>query len=658
MMETQNNHAAVHKKEYILAEAQRIAHLGSWEFDVATRTLTLSEEMYRIYGLDPRKGNLAYTDLLACVHPADRAAVVAGYQKAIRDDAPYDSIYRIIRQSDGAIREIHNKCEHTKDAAGRIVGFIGIVHDITEQRQMEQALEQERLRYKMLTAAYRDGIAIINQDHQVVEANQRFAEMLGYTPAEVLTLHTWDWEAIMTEPEIRTAFSDLTKTSAVFESRHRRKDGSLYDVEVSACGTQVGEEALVFTISRDITERKRAEDELRLYREHLEELVSIRTAELIRANQTLQREIVERTLMEEALRQAKELAEEAQREAEAANRVKSEFLSNMSHEVRTPLNAVLGFTGILETLITDQEQKRYLSLIKAGGQNLLSLMNDILDLSTIESGKLQLAYESVNLKLLIYDLIQLFQVKVAEKGLMLQVDIPADLPECIMIDGVRLRQVLLNVLGNAVKFTHHGAIRFSVSMRQKAETADSDATAANTNFKTFVFAVEDTGIGIPADQQQLIFDAFRQQDGKITRKYGGTGLGLAITKRLVDLMRGTITLSSVVGKGSCFTITLPRVSSVSTSSECPDTPSAVFVSGAQSNPSGQQGHTFQTCALPPELLSALEQAAIQGDMENVETALNDIRALDAGLGDALTALANEFEYGKILEYLRENMRIA
>ena len=239
---------------------------------------------------------------------------------------------------------------------------------------------------------------------------------------------------------------------------------------------------------------------------------------------------------------------QAKEAAELANRAKSEFLANMSHEIRTPLNAVIGFSELLSALVTEPKQKNYLASIQSSGNSLLTLINDILDLSKIEAGRLELQYEAVNLYNLLEELTAIFAIKIAEKKLNYQVDIDKRIPTTLMLDEVRLRQILLNLLGNAIKFTDQGEIKLSVhSLHQTEQVMDLSITVA------------DTGIGIPPDQQEVIFESFRQQDGQLTRKYGGTGLGLAITKRLVEMMNGHIAVASCLGQGSVFTITIQGI---------------------------------------------------------------------------------------------------
>ncbi len=239
--------------------------------------------------------------------------------------------------------------------------------------------------------------------------------------------------------------------------------------------------------------------------------------------------------------------EDAKIEAEQANRMKSEFLANMSHEIRTPMNAIIGFTDLLEERVTDTTNKSYVSSLKSSGKLLLRIINDILDLSKVEAGKMHIQLAPTNLNDLSNDLNLTFSTKARSKGLDFTINIDKDLTYPLLLDEVRLRQILYNLLSNAMKFTHDGFVH-----------VDIEAIPFNERVNLCI-RVKDSGIGIPKEQQESIFSAFVQQKDQKVKEYGGTGLGLAIVKKLVNLMHGKIELLSEVGKGSTFTITLNDV---------------------------------------------------------------------------------------------------
>ncbi|HEY9735283.1 MAG TPA: ATP-binding protein, partial [Trichocoleus sp.] len=239
----------------------------------------------------------------------------------------------------------------------------------------------------------------------------------------------------------------------------------------------------------------------------------------------------------------------AKREAESADRAKGEFLANMSHEIRTPMNAILGFTDLLRSLVSTSQAQGYLDAIATSGRTLLALINDILDLSKIEVGKLELHYTPTNLRGIIQEVEQIFSAKAAEKGLCLFTQITETVPENLYIDDIRLRQILFNVVGNALKFTETGHVKIQV----QGQSYDQGGTRRYW----LELRVEDTGIGIARDQQEAIFEAFVQSAGQSNRKYGGTGLGLAITQRLTHMMGGSLSLRSEIGQGSTFEFVFP-----------------------------------------------------------------------------------------------------
>ena len=511
---------------------------------------------------------------------------------------------------------------------------LAMIEDITERKQVERTLANEAQRRRMLMEASRDGIAIIDQHHQVVEANPRFAAMLGYPPEEVLKLHTWDWEVIRSEAEIRASFADMTNASALFETRHRRKDGSIYDAEVSIGGALVENEPVVFSISRDITERKRNEAQIRKLAQAVEqspesivitnlyaqieyvneafvsatgytrEEVIGRNPRVLKSGKTLKEtytamwealgqgqpwkgefinkrrdgsEYVEFAIItplrqsdgtlthfvavKEDVTEKKRLGKEldgyrhhledlvtdrtqqlsaARDAAEAANQAKSAFLANMSHEIRTPMNAIIGLTYLMKGAGATPEQSERLGKIDSAGRHLLSIINDILDLSKIEAGKLSLERGDFALGVVLDHVRSMILDAALAKGISVDVDGDA-VPIWLSGDATRLRQALLNYAGNAVKFTEHGSINLRARL---LEDTDSGLLVR--------FEVRDTGIGIAPEVIPRLFAAFEQADSSTTRKFGGTGLGLAITRHLATLMGGEVGVESELGHGSTF----------------------------------------------------------------------------------------------------------
>lgn len=252
---------------------------------------------------------------------------------------------------------------------------------------------------------------------------------------------------------------------------------------------------------------------------------------------------IERHLIEEAL-------ETARKNAENANMLKSQFLANMSHEIRTPMHAILGYASLMKDLVGNGESLNYLNAIQKSGNMLMNLINDILDLSKIEAGKLELQPGYVDIRRLFEDIKELFSLKIENKNLIMHICIDPQIPNTVLIDEVRMRQILFNLVGNAVKFTDEGSIIISAKVSNFNK---------KDNLLTLTFTVQDTGIGIPEDQQASIFNPFKQKDGQSNKKYGGTGLGLSISKRLVDIMNGSLSVISKVNEGSTFIVEIPNL---------------------------------------------------------------------------------------------------
>ncbi|GAB7079405.1 PAS domain-containing sensor histidine kinase [Megalodesulfovibrio paquesii] len=368
------------------------------------------------------------------------------------------------------------------------------------------ALAAEIHRRRVLMDQSNDGIAIINQEHRLVEVNRKFAEMLGYGPDEMVGLYTWDYEATMTEADIRLRFGDLQQTKAMFETQHRRKDGFLLDVEVSASGTVVQGEKLVLAIIRDSTERKHRE---------------------------------------QALQEAKEAAE-------AASRVKSQFLANMSHEFRTPLNGVMGMLQLLQGSPLSREQHEQVDVALHSCKRLTRLLSDVLDMTYVEAGTLQIHHAPLSLQEELMRLQDLFMPVARQKGIAFRVTLAEDIPQVLLGDGVRLQQVLTSIAGNALKFTQAGQVTVEAYPLPPRSTGECRV----------LFSVTDTGIGIPDDMLPQLFLPFTQGSSGLTRAYQGAGLGLAMCKYLVQRMGGNIAVESEPRVGTtvyfCITFGIPE----------------------------------------------------------------------------------------------------
>jgi PAS domain S-box-containing protein len=386
---------------------------------------------------------------------------------------------------------------------------LSVVRDISDRIKAEEALLENEQKFRAVVESTKNGICMVDPKENLFYLNQGFAEMLGYTTEEIMG---WNLSELTTPEQ----FAELAKqTSDRKKGKHSDyeivllyKDGSFRDMLVSAAPLTEADGTFKGTLGvfTDITERKKAKIELE------------------KKNKELDKALIK---------------------AETATKAKSEFLANMSHEIRTPMNAVIGMTGLLLDTKLTSEQLEYVETVRSGGDSLLGVINDILDFSKIESGKIDLEYIPFDLRDCVEECLDLQATKAMQKGLDLAYYLEPDTPNSIVSDITRVRQILTNLLGNAVKFTEKGEVVVSVKSK----------LIKNKEYELH-FAVKDTGIGIPQERMDRLFKSFSQVDSSTTRKYGGTGLGLIISKKLSEIMGGKMWVDSEVGKGTTFHFTI------------------------------------------------------------------------------------------------------
>ncbi len=416
---------------------------------------------------------------------------------------------------------------------GRAAGIRGIVVDITDMKRTETALRESEAMYRALFEGSGTAMVIIEDDTTIALVNAEFEKFTGLPRAEIEGKRSW---IEFTPPEEMLRLMSYHNgrreggggVPGRYELRMRDGEGRIRHVLLSVAMVPGTANSIASLL--DITERKQAEEGLKKAKEEAERI----NRELEGINRQLEESIERAGIMAQA--------------AEAANRAKSEFLANMSHEIRTPMNGIIGFSTLLLETDLDGEQREYAEAVKVSAENLLSLINDILDFSKIEAGKLTIEPIPFDLRTAVEKQADLLSVRADEKGLSLIVRYLCGPVRRVIGDPGRIRQVLTNLVSNAVKFTETGHVIISVSCETKPEAP-----------AVFHFSVEDTGIGIPEAKLEYIFEKFTQADASTTRRYGGTGLGLAISKQLVECMGGAVGVASREGKGSTFRFSIPMM---------------------------------------------------------------------------------------------------
>jgi two-component system, sensor histidine kinase and response regulator len=482
--------------------AQAVAGVVTMDLDFGNRRWLASANFHDILGL-PASTRLEDLDgRLAAVHPDDVERIRSAPFATHSDSPSYTCEYRVVLPDGNERWVAETATVHIRD--GKLLRITGSIVDVTHVKRTEAALDSMEKRLARTMRGTRDGVWEFDIPGNTTWLGLRAEELLGYSPGELENSRQRLVEMI--HPDDRHTVAEVL--------RRHLDDDTPFDVETRLC-------------------HKAGHYEWMRLRAQTERDAAGRPTWLAGSMQL----VTDRKLAEQA-------AIDAKLAAEAANRAKSSFLANVSHEIRTPMNGVIGMAQILCETQLDQSQREYVDIIRGSAQALLSLINDVLDISKIEAGRVDLENVPFDLRDVIYETVAVMALQSAVKGIELIVDI-AQVPVLTRGDPGRLRQIIMNLLGNAIKFTHEGHILLAASV------AVDDA--GNRQLR---IAVTDTGIGIPADRMDRLFKTFSQIDSSTTRYYGGTGLGLSIVKRLTELMGGDVGVSSEPGRGSTFWITL------------------------------------------------------------------------------------------------------
>lgn len=508
------------KERLKLADAQKLAHIGSWEWNLTDDKINWSEELFHIHELDPQKTIITIEKIRELIHMGDRENVKKIIAESTKTKKTFSFYYRIVLPSK-TIKTLHARGEVVLNDKGEPVKIIGTDQDVTE-RIYEEELEKLAL---AATQSY-NSVIIADKNGKIEWVNEGFTKLTGYELHEVLNTHgellRQGYPTGLSEKESFHESVMKEKFPVTYESKNFTKDGKEYWVITTLTPVigKSGEVERIIAIDSDITHRKQMEEDL------------------LKANK-----IAEHSLMK-GNKALNELIK-AKKDLETSMKVKEQFLANMSHEIRTPMNAIVGFTNLLLKTDMGAEQKQYVDAIKTSGENLLIIINDILDFSKMQSGKFSFEAIELSLSQIISTLTDLMLPKSVEKNIKLSTKIDKRVPNKLIGDPTRLSQILLNLVGNAIKFTEKGEVRIEANF-----LSETNSTIE------LEFSVIDTGIGISEDKLSTIFMGFTQASNETTRKYGGTGLGLTIVKQLVELQGGSISVKSEIGGGSAFSFSL------------------------------------------------------------------------------------------------------
>lgn len=470
---------------------------GLWDWDVRTGTVYYSPRFQELLGFVASEMENTLEAWQTRLHPEDSSATMTAVNDHLQHKRPFSHRYRL-RCKQGEYRWFHASGQAVWDHSGKATRMAGSIMDISEQIEAEHARESSQLLYLSLVDNLPVYLMRKDTTGRFTFANQAFCGLLGMSLEEIRGSTDFDHYPRELAEKYQRDDVHVIQTGELFEDVEENVDSNgkhyfevLKTQVIDALGSVIGTQAIFW----DVTDRKIAEIALR----------------------------------------------EAKIAAEQANIAKSEFLANMSHEIRTPMNAIIGMTElVLETQLTP-DQREYLVNVMDAGESLLTIINEILDFSKIEAGKMQLESNPFELREMLGVTLKSLGVRAYSKGIELIWQCQEDVPAWIVGDATRLRQILFNLVGNAIKFTNEGEVLLSVRRVSNNETR-----------MELEFSVLDSGIGIAQENQEKIFDAFQQADMSTTRRYGGTGLGLAISRRLIQLMGGEIKVESELGKGSTF----------------------------------------------------------------------------------------------------------
>ena len=516
---------ALEHREQLLAEAQSIAGIGSWEWEPRTNRSTWSAELFRIYGITPEEF-AASEGFLSFVHPDDREAVRFESERVLHGADEMEWQARIVR-GDGKLRWVRGLGRSERTPDGTLVRVVGIDQDITDSVRADEELARATRRLGLL----RDIAEVANESTTLAEAMRRTANAVATTPGWVM--------ACVFRPGADGTLEQQVLTEDV-------PPGLRPDPELARRCLQTGELVLAPAAGHEETHTvvaipiHQGGDVISVIESIGDEVPpDEHSLDLIAQVAAMLGRVAER---EHA---AAELAE-ARDQAMEASRLKSEFLATMSHEIRTPMNGVIGLNDLLLRTDLDAQQRRLAEALHGAGLTLRGIINDILDLSKIEAGKLELELVDFEVRTVVEQAVGLLRGQAADKGLELGLRVAPDVPTYVRGDAVRWAQIMANLTSNAVKFTDHGRVDISVAV---ARTGPAGTVVE--------VAVTDTGPGIPDGGQDRLFDAFTQADPSTTRRHGGTGLGLTIARQLVDALGGELSVESRLGEGSTFRFTAP-----------------------------------------------------------------------------------------------------